>query len=88
MINKALFKCIEVPFNVVSTANSIWPSIKTLAPIFNMETKSDFLVAIKCLETGVYGAYANVLINLKSFNNNNEAVRKYNIKLLVKILII
>ena len=74
MTNKALFKCIEVPFKVISIANSIWPSISLLAPIFNMETKSDFLVAIKCLETGVYGAYKNVQINLKSFNNNNDAV--------------
>lgn len=76
MTNKALFKCIEVPFSVISKANSLWPSIKMLAPIFNIDTKSDFLVAVKCLETGMYGAHANVLINLKSFNNNNEEVNQ------------
>jgi hypothetical protein len=39
-----------------------------------METKSDLLVAIKCLETGIYGAYENVLINSKYFNEYDEKV--------------
>ena len=74
MISKGLFNCIEVPFKVISKAYSLWPYMKELATIFNIETKSDLLVSVKCLETGIYGAYANVLINLKSFNNNNEEV--------------
>lgn len=76
MTSKALYKCIEVPYTVVLKAFSLWPYIEQLGPIFNIDTKSDVLVALKCLETGIYGAYANVLINLKSFNNNNEAVNK------------
>jgi glutamate formiminotransferase/formiminotetrahydrofolate cyclodeaminase len=74
MISKGLLQCVQVPFQVITKAYSLWPYMKELAPIFNIETKSDLLVSVKCLETGIYGAYANVLINLKSFNNNNEEV--------------
>ena len=48
-----------------------------LAPLFNIETKSDLLVATKCLETGIYGAYENVLINAKGFDPSDELVNKY-----------
>jgi hypothetical protein len=55
-------------------AASIWPHLRKLTPIFNIETKSDLLVGIKCLETGIYGAYQNVLINVKGYVGDNEKV--------------
>ena len=66
--------CVDVPFKVALKAYNLWPYFKKLAPIFNIDTKSDILVAIRCLETGIYGAYANVLINAKSYNGNDEKI--------------
>lgn len=76
-ISRALFRCIEVPFCVQKTAHKLWPYLRKVAPIFNIETKSDLLVAVKCLETGVYGAYQNVLINLKGADLTDEKVNLY-----------
>ncbi len=70
-----MYRCMEVPYTVVRKAYELWPYVMQLAPIFNMETKSDLLVAVKCLETGIYGAYENVLINSKYFNGYDEKVR-------------
>ena len=71
---QALFKCIEVPHTIALKAFSLWPNLKKLAPIFNMQTKSDLLVAVKCLETGIYGAFENVKINATSFSDKDERV--------------
>jgi glutamate formiminotransferase/formiminotetrahydrofolate cyclodeaminase len=70
----ALYRCIEVPYKVEEKAYNLWPYIKQLVAIFNLETKSDLQVAVKCLETGIFGAYANVSINMKSFDANDEKV--------------
>ena len=58
-------------------AHSLWPYLKGVAPIFNLDTKSDLLVGVKCLETGIYGAYANVLINAKGFSSDDKKVKRY-----------
>lgn len=71
---RALYKCIEVPHSVAQKAHALWPYLRQLAPIFNFETKSDLQVAVKCLETGIFGAYANVSINIKSFDASEEKV--------------
>ncbi len=68
-IDAALIECAEVPFTVAKTAVQIWPDLFKLVNIFNIETRSDFSVGAKCLETGIYGAYLNVLTNLDSFND-------------------
>jgi glutamate formiminotransferase/formiminotetrahydrofolate cyclodeaminase len=66
--------CVKVPFDVESKAAAVWPHLRRLAVVFNLETKSDLLTGIKCLETGIYAAYQNVLINLKGYTGNNEQV--------------
>jgi glutamate formiminotransferase/formiminotetrahydrofolate cyclodeaminase len=68
---------MEVPYKVMLNAYNIWPHMKRVAPIFNIDAKSDLLVAVKCLETGIYGAYQNVLINANGFkktDNNDDKV--------------
>jgi glutamate formiminotransferase/formiminotetrahydrofolate cyclodeaminase len=75
-VSKSLFRCIEVPYIVARLTHSLWPHVNKLAPIFNIQTKSDLLVAVKCMETGVFGAYANILINAKDFNGNDDKVMK------------
>ncbi len=63
---------------IAKKAFELWPNVQKLAPIFNIQTKSDVLVAVKCLETGIYGAFENVKINCKDFAGvNKELVAKY-----------
>jgi glutamate formiminotransferase / formiminotetrahydrofolate cyclodeaminase len=64
---------VEVPLTVCRKSFDIWPILFHLVPLFNFEAKSDFMVGIKCLETGIYGAHLNVLTNLKSFDKNMES---------------
>jgi formiminotetrahydrofolate cyclodeaminase len=67
-----------VPARVAMQAFSLWPLLKKLAPIVNINTKSDLLVGVKCLETGIYAAYVNVLTNMESYNEVNEKHIKLN----------
>jgi hypothetical protein len=77
-VERGLIGCIEVPFMIAKKAFELWPNVQKLAPIFNIQTKSDVLVAVKCLETGIYGAFENVKINCKDFAGvNKELVAKY-----------
>ena len=69
-VSKALISCVEVPLTVCRKSFDVWPILLKLVPIFNFEAKSDFMVGVKCLETGIYGAHLNVLTNLKSFDVN------------------
>ncbi|MCX7877093.1 MAG: glutamate formimidoyltransferase [Ignavibacteria bacterium] len=63
-MQEGLKKAIEVPLNVMRTANSCWGSIIEMAKFGNINSSSDLLVGAKCLESGIYGAYRNVEINL------------------------
>ena len=71
-ISYSLISCVEVPLTVCRKSFEIWPILAKLVPIFNLEAKSDFMVGVKCLETGIYGAHLNVLTNLKSFDKSME----------------
>jgi len=75
-VEKGLMRCIEVPFKVLECSRDVMPYFARLAPIFNIEARSDLLVAVKCLETGMYGAYHNVQINAKYFKNEDHEKMK------------
>jgi len=60
---------ILVPLNVAKTANQVWGPLKELANLYNVTTKSDLQVAARTIETGVWGAYYNLMINLKSMDD-------------------
>jgi glutamate formiminotransferase/formiminotetrahydrofolate cyclodeaminase len=68
-IQEALIRCVEAPLSVAQKASSVLQHLYDLVPIFNVEAKSDFMVGVKCIETGIYGAALNVLTNLKSFDD-------------------
>ncbi|CAK8672361.1 formimidoyltransferase-cyclodeaminase-like [Clavelina lepadiformis] len=68
---EGMLEAIKVPMQVISNANTAWDSIRELAAIVNMQCLSDIQVGAKCLETGVWGAYQNVLINLPKINDEN-----------------
>jgi glutamate formiminotransferase/formiminotetrahydrofolate cyclodeaminase len=59
-----IIKAIEVPLTTMKLANSIWNEMQTIARIGNIASHSDVEVGAKALETGIWGAYKNVLINL------------------------
>ncbi|GFT83352.1 formimidoyltransferase-cyclodeaminase [Nephila pilipes] len=64
-----LKKAISVPMSVAKSVCKLWDPLKELAVIGNFGTKSDLQVGVKCLETGVYGAYYNVIINAEGIKD-------------------
>jgi len=63
-MQRALHNAVAVPMNVAKTTNTLWPHLTELAKIGNINCKSDMQVGVRCLETGVWGAYYNVITNL------------------------
>jgi len=68
-LKQSLMSTISVPLRLASTANSLWPTLKELATIANIACKSDLQVGVKSIETGVWGAYQNVVTNLKDLKD-------------------
>ncbi len=59
-----LKKAIEVPLDTMRFADSAWDWMIEIAKIGNFSSRSDVEVGAKSLETGIWGAYRNVIINL------------------------
>lgn len=66
-----LKKAVSVPFTLAEKVHSLWPILKEIAQHGNLACKSDIQVAAKALEAGVFGAYFNVLINLKDIRDES-----------------
>ncbi|XP_019636187.1 PREDICTED: formimidoyltransferase-cyclodeaminase-like [Branchiostoma belcheri] len=64
-----LKKAIQVPLAVMQTANRVWTQLQELAQSGNFTTMSDLQVGARSLETGVWGAYHNVMINLRDIKD-------------------
>lgn len=73
-MQEALKKAIMVPFTTMKLASECWEPLKEVARIGNIASKSDVEVGAKALETGIWGAYRNVLINLP--NIEDESFKK------------
>ncbi|CAF0962415.1 unnamed protein product, partial [Didymodactylos carnosus] len=74
--NRCLERCIEMPLAIARHINELWPVLKKLAPLFNISTKADFFVCIKCMETAVFGCYKNIEVNVVNFPQNDEYILK------------
>ncbi|XP_042904602.1 formimidoyltransferase-cyclodeaminase [Parasteatoda tepidariorum] len=68
-LEAGLKKAISVPMYLAKTVCKLWDALKELAIIGNIGTKSDLQVGIRCLETGVLGAYYNVTINAEGIKD-------------------
>ncbi|MCI0473681.1 MAG: glutamate formimidoyltransferase [Ignavibacteria bacterium] len=68
-MQEGLKKAVEVPLNVMRTADKCWEWMVQLAKYGNMSSSSDLEVGAKCLETGIWGAFKNVKINLPQIND-------------------
>ncbi len=69
-IQEALKKAVSVPLTTMKIAYKCWEPLKEVARIGNIASKSDVEVGAKALETGIWGAYRNVLINLPGIEDN------------------
>ena len=63
-MQEGLKKAIEVPLAVMKRADSAWDAMIQVAKFGNIASKSDVEVGAKALETGIWGAWRNVLINM------------------------
>ena len=59
-----LQKAVEVPLTTMRTADACWGAMVELAQHGGLSMRSDLEVGARALETGIWGAYRNVLINL------------------------
>ncbi|MBN3308396.1 FTCD cyclodeaminase, partial [Amia calva] len=76
-MQEGLKRAVGVPLSLAERVSVLWPSLKEMVCYGNLACKSDLQVAAKALETAVFGAYYNVLINLKDINDETfkSAVR-------------
>ncbi|XP_076158801.1 formimidoyltransferase-cyclodeaminase [Alosa pseudoharengus] len=66
-----LKKAVGVPLGLAERVTLLWPSLKEMVLHGNVACKSDAQVAAKALETAVFGAYFNVIINLKDITDKS-----------------
>lgn len=60
-----------VPLTTMRLADSGWELLVELASYGNPASKSDVQVGARALETGIWGAYQNVLINLRDIEDKD-----------------
>jgi glutamate formiminotransferase / formiminotetrahydrofolate cyclodeaminase len=63
-MQEALKAAVQVPLEVMRTADGCWAPLLELAADGNFASRSDLEVGAAALETGVWGASRNVVINL------------------------
>ncbi|KAK7126679.1 hypothetical protein R3I94_018005 [Phoxinus phoxinus] len=68
-MQEGLKAAVVVPLSLAERINALWPVLKEMVKYGNVACKSDIQVAAKALETAVYGAYYNVIINLKDITD-------------------
>ncbi|XP_036401954.1 formimidoyltransferase-cyclodeaminase [Megalops cyprinoides] len=70
-MQEGLMKAVGVPLSLAERVNLLWPCLKEMVLYGNVACKSDLQVAAKALETSVFGAYYNVVINLKDITDES-----------------
>jgi glutamate formiminotransferase/formiminotetrahydrofolate cyclodeaminase len=60
----ALKSAIQVPLNTMKLGDQAWPPLIEAAGSVSMALASDVQVGARCLETGIWGAWQNVKINM------------------------
>lgn len=61
---------IEVPMTVMRVGDKAWDAMLEMSKVGNMNSKSDLQVGARALEVGIWGAYQNVLINMKDIKDD------------------
>jgi glutamate formiminotransferase/formiminotetrahydrofolate cyclodeaminase len=60
---------VAVPLQTMQLGDSVWAPLCDVARHGNPASRSDVEVGAKALETGIWGAYRNVLINLEDIED-------------------
>jgi glutamate formiminotransferase/formiminotetrahydrofolate cyclodeaminase len=68
-MQKGLKKAIDTPLKVMEISDSIWDNMIEAAKVINIASKSDMEIGARALELGIWGAYKNVLINMKDIED-------------------
>ncbi len=79
-------KAINVPLTVMRISDLCWDSMIELAKLGNINSASDLAVGAKSLETGIWGAYQNVKINMPQIKDEQfrSAVLKEGEEILIR----
>ncbi len=70
-MQQGLKKAIQVPLHIMEVADKAWNKMLEVAKYGNIASKSDVEVGAKALETGIWGAHKNVLINMTDITDEN-----------------
>ncbi|MFH2091807.1 MAG: glutamate formimidoyltransferase [Pseudomonadota bacterium] len=63
-MQEGLKDAIQVPLDTMRLGDTAWDSLCIVAKYGNPASSSDIKVGAKALETGIWGAYQNILINM------------------------
>ncbi len=69
-MQQGLKKAIDIPLTTMTLADAAWDAMKAIAEYGNLASKSDVEVGAKALETGIWGAYKNVAINMADITDD------------------
>ena len=68
-MEEGLKTAIKVPLKVMEIGDSCWDNMEELAKYGNMSSVSDLEVGARSLELGIWGAYRNVVVNMKDIKD-------------------
>lgn len=68
-MQEGLKKAIHSPLSVMEISDLAWDSMEIAAKYGNINSKSDVEVGVRALELGIWGAWKNVLINMKDIQD-------------------
>lgn len=70
-MQSGLQSAVLVPLSLAQKVSELWTPLKELCETGNPACQSDAQVAVKALETAVFGAHYNVLINLRDVTDQS-----------------
>lgn len=70
-MQEGLKQAVGVPLSLAEKIDTLWAPLKEMVNYGNVACISDVQVAAKALETAVFGAYYNVVINLKDITDTS-----------------
>uniref|UniRef100_A0A8D0HTX8 Formimidoyltransferase-cyclodeaminase n=1 Tax=Sphenodon punctatus TaxID=8508 RepID=A0A8D0HTX8_SPHPU len=87
-MQQGLKKAVSVPLSLAEKVHALWAPLTEMAQYGNTACKSDIQVASKALEAAVFGAYFNVMINLKDVTDEDfkQQVRSKSATFLLELL--
>ncbi len=78
-MQQGLKKAIQIPLSTMKTSDAAWDAMIQVAQYGNIASRSDIEVGAEALQTGIWGAYKNVMINMKDIQD--EKYKKKIVKL-------